>query len=106
MIVSNRNDSSFDISTTSYDAKQYSDSLTTFSIQPNGSLSFAHLAPAGGSFPRHFSLNAKGDLIAVALQYDSKLVVKKRDVKTGVIGDEIANISIPGNLTCVVWDER
>lgn len=103
MIVSNRNDSSFEIPSTSNAAKQYSDSLTTFSIQSNGSLSFAHLAPAGGIYPRHFSLNADGDLIAVALQYDSKLVVKKRNVQTGVIGDEVANISIPGNLTCVVW---
>lgn len=103
--MSNRNDSSFEISSAYNGTKQYSDSLTTFSIQPNGSLVFEHLAPAGGSFPRHFSLNEDGDLIAVALQYDSKLVIKKRDTQTGVIGDEIANISIPGNLTSVVWDE-
>ncbi|KAF9632501.1 putative extracellular aldonolactonase protein [Lasiodiplodia theobromae] len=105
LVVSNRNDSSFEISSAYNGTKQYSDSLSTFSIQPNGSLVFEHLAPAGGSFPRHFSLNGDGDLIAVALQYDSKLVIKKRDLQTGVIGDEIATISIPGNLTAVVWDE-
>ncbi|KAL1630706.1 hypothetical protein SLS54_000577 [Diplodia seriata] len=105
LVVSNRNDSSFEISSAYNGTKQYSDSLTTFSIQPNGSLAFEHLAPAGGSFPRHFSLNGDGDLIAVALQYDSKLVIKKRDIQTGVIGDEIANISIPGNLTSVIWDD-
>ncbi|OJD33976.1 extracellular aldonolactonase [Diplodia corticola] len=105
VVVSNRNDSSFEISSAYNGTKQYSDSLATFSIQPNGSLVFEHLAPAGGSYPRAFSLNEDGDLIAVALQYDSKLVIKKRDTQTGVIGDEIASISIPGNLTSVVWDE-
>ncbi|KAG9674871.1 3-carboxy-cis,cis-mucoante lactonizing enzyme, partial [Aureobasidium melanogenum] len=107
LIVSNRNNTSFDIpnpslhNTTSIP----SDSLSTFALQKDGSLKHIQLWPAGGMFPRHFSLNKWGDLLAVGLQYDKSVVVFERDVALGTVGKPVARWVGGGNVTCVVWDE-
>ncbi|KAH0361196.1 3-carboxy-cis,cis-mucoante lactonizing enzyme, partial [Aureobasidium melanogenum] len=107
LIVSNRNNTSFSIpnpsphNTTSIP----SDSLSTFALQKDGSLKHIQLWPAGGMFPRHFSLNKWGDLLAVGLQYDKSVVVFERDVALGTVGKPVARWVGGGNVTCVVWDE-
>ncbi|KAI4821546.1 3-carboxy-cis,cis-mucoante lactonizing enzyme [Aureobasidium sp. EXF-8845] len=107
LIISNRNNTSFHIpnpsphNTTSIP----SDSLSTFSIQKDGSLKHIQLWPAGGMFPRHFSLSPSGDLVAVGMQYDKSVVVFERDVALGVVGKPVARWMGGGNVTCVVWEE-
>ncbi|KAK8158504.1 Lactonase, 7-bladed beta-propeller-domain-containing protein [Phyllosticta citrichinensis] len=112
VIVSNRNDSSFpDFRTLgpSYPdpreplPKVESDSLATFSIAGDGSLKFEELSPAGGSFPRSFDLNRKGDVVAVALQYSKALAFFSRNVTSGRMGREILRHENMGNLTSVTF---
>nr|POE49757.1 putative 6-phosphogluconolactonase [Quercus suber] len=104
LIISNRGDKSFDI-TLNNGTQVPSDTLSTFSIQANGSLSLHQLSPAGGSFPRQYSINAAGDKLAVGLQNNNEVVILSRDVASGMVGQEIARIGLGGPVTCVVWDE-
>ena len=107
VVISNRNDSAFSIpSPDPKDAtRELSDSLSTFKLNSDGSLTFHQLWPAGGSYPRQFSMNKYGDLVAVGLQYSSRVVILSRDVETGLIGDAVGDVQGLGNVTCVVWDE-
>lgn len=83
-----------------------SDTLQTWSIDDStGKLTFKQLAPAGGSYPRQFSVNRKGTLAAVGLQEDSRVVIIDRNATTGLYGDFVASINLPGEITSVVWDE-
>lgn len=75
----------------------------TFSVGAKGELTFVQKAPAGGLNPRHFSINSAGDLIAVALVNSKKFVVLKRDVKTGKVGDVVAEKGDMGDVTCVIF---
>ena len=61
-------------------------------------------SPAYGSFPRQFSINKKGDMLAVALQKDGKVAIIKRD-KSGMLGDKLAEVLVGGNVTAVIWDD-
>jgi 6-phosphogluconolactonase (cycloisomerase 2 family) len=107
VLVSNRNDSSFSID--NFDPKnstsEISDSLATYEINNNGTLLFKQLWPAGGLFPRQFSINKAGDLVAVGLQNSARMVIISRDVQTGLLGQSVAATIISGMPTCVVWDE-
>ena len=83
-----------------------SDTLQSWAIEPStGALSFVQLAPAGGSFPRQFSLNKNGTLAAVGLQRDSRVVIIERNVADGTFGDFVASINVGGEITTVIWDE-
>ncbi|KAF2433052.1 extracellular aldonolactonase [Tothia fuscella] len=106
VVVSNRGDQSFQIPAyRNATGREYSDSLATYAINDNGTLSFKQIWPAGGLFPRHFSFNKVGDLVAVALQHSERVVILERDVKSGLIGIAVADEHVSGNATCVVWDE-
>ncbi|KAF4626368.1 hypothetical protein G7Y89_g11791 [Cudoniella acicularis] len=83
-----------------------SDTLQSWSINPTtGKLTFEQLAPAGGAFPRQFSVNKKGDLAAVGLQQSARVVILERNVLDGTFGKFVAEIGVPGEVTSVVWDE-
>ncbi|KAL8719192.1 MAG: hypothetical protein Q9225_003771 [Loekoesia sp. 1 TL-2023] len=84
-----------------------SDTLASFTILKSGGkgLQFRGLSPAGGSFPRHFSLNRDGSLIAVGLQNSGRLVILDRCTHTGKIGSVVADFEGLGQVTSVVWDE-
>lgn len=104
LVVSNRNDKSFNNGTDTV-----SDSLATFAIGADAGLTFKNLVAAGGLSPRHFSFNKAGSMLAVSLNYSAKMVILARDVVTGAIGGVIASVPI-GALpdvgpTCTVWDE-
>lgn len=66
---------------------------------------FKQLAPAGGRFPRQFSVNKKGDLVAVGLQLDGRVVVLQRHVRSGRLGEFVASVEVYGEVTSVIWDE-
>jgi 6-phosphogluconolactonase (cycloisomerase 2 family) len=50
-------------------------------------------------------LNRNGDLLAVALQLSSRVVIFRRDHKSGLIKEIAASVDVAGQLTDVVWDE-
>lgn len=95
LVVSNRNDSSFEIANPDRrnSTKLPSDSISTFRITAHGRLQFIQLAPSGGVFPRHFNMNNDGSLIAVANQLTQNVVVYHRDIGTGRIGGKLAATS-------------
>ncbi|KAF2642980.1 putative isomerase YbhE [Massarina eburnea CBS 473.64] len=79
-----------------------SDSIATFQPQADGKLKFVELAPSGGKFPRHFSLNKDGSLVAVGNQNSFSVDIYARDVKTGKLGNRVASAydlpSLPNNV--------
>ncbi|KAI5247807.1 3-carboxy-cis,cis-mucoante lactonizing enzyme [Aureobasidium subglaciale] len=107
LILSNRNNTSFHLPNPNppNSTSIPSDSLSTFALNKDGTLKHIQLWPAGGMFPRHFSLNKWGDLLAVGMQYDKSVVVFERDVVLGTVGKPVARWQGGGNVTCVVWEE-
>ncbi|KAI1134431.1 putative isomerase YbhE [Hypoxylon sp. FL0543] len=108
LIVSSRWEDSFNI--TNFDpinsTEIPSDPLITFSIDHvSGSLTKVQEFAAGGRVPRHFSINADGDLVAVALQGDSRVVLINRDVKTGLFKNYVAYADIEGEVTAAIFYE-
>jgi 6-phosphogluconolactonase (cycloisomerase 2 family) len=105
LLLSNRNSSIFTLPNP--DAKNStavsSDSITTFSLSTSGKLGFVQAWPTYGLFPRHFSLNSAGNLLAVGNQNSANVVVLKRDVATGLIGDVLAEAEVEGMVTSVVF---
>lgn len=84
-----------------------SDALINFAIDGGtGGLVVKQVFPAGGMVPRHFSINRSGDLLAVGLQGDGRVVLISRDVKTGLLEGFNASVPIDGDVTCVVFDEQ
>ncbi|KAH6659535.1 Lactonase, 7-bladed beta-propeller-domain-containing protein [Truncatella angustata] len=108
LIVSSRNESSltipnFDVSNST---EIVSDALITFSVDhSSGDLALLQTFPAGGRFPRQFSINKAGDLVAVGLQSDSRVVIIQRDTESGLLKRFIANATVAGEVTSVVFDE-
>lgn len=84
-----------------------SDPLINFSIDgATGSLTKLQEVPAGGRFPRQFSLNADGTLAAVGLQSDGRVVIIARDPESGELGDFVASILLEGEITSVIFNEE
>ena len=67
-------------------------------------LHFSGLSPAGGLFPRQFSPNRAGNLVAVGLQLSGKVAIIARNVETGKMGEIEAEVEGLGEVTCVIWD--
>ncbi|ESZ91540.1 hypothetical protein SBOR_8074 [Sclerotinia borealis F-4128] len=108
LIISQRNDTHFTIPNPSSSSinEILSDSLLTYSLDhSNGNFSLISIDAAGGSFPRQFSINKAGDLLAVGLQNDGRVVIVKRDIVTGREMDIVAGLDVEGEVVCVVWDE-
>ncbi|KAI4234858.1 MAG: hypothetical protein LQ352_008149, partial [Teloschistes flavicans] len=115
LIVSNRNATFYpDIANPDKSNATHiaSDTLATFALPAlNGTAedcdrappTFERLSPAGGSFPRQFSLNRAGDRVAVGLQNSGRVVVYGRDVESGEVGREaVADYEALGAVTSVV----
>lgn len=107
LLLSNRNSSIFTLPNpdSSNSTAVPSDSITTFSLSESGELGFVQAWPTYGAFPRHFSLNSAGTLLAVGNQNSGNVVVLKRDVATGLIGDVVAEAEVEGQVTAVVFAE-
>ncbi|KAF4313294.1 hypothetical protein GTA08_BOTSDO00330 [Botryosphaeria dothidea] len=107
LIVSNR-DISFRNSTKVGSGP--SDTLSTFTINDDGTLDLLQLAPSGGWSPRHFALNKAGDLLAVGHQNNNTVVIWERNLETGKIvtaeeGGPVAIATLSGAVVCTIWDE-
>ncbi|KAL0769424.1 hypothetical protein CaCOL14_008732 [Colletotrichum acutatum] len=109
LTVSSRNDSAFSISnpdTPGEGAQIPSDSLNTFTIDAKtGGLTLLQKFPAGGRIPRQFSVSKAGDLVAVGLQSDSRVVVISRDAALGKLGEILTSAKVDGEVTAVIFDE-
>ncbi|OTB06489.1 hypothetical protein M426DRAFT_20939 [Hypoxylon sp. CI-4A] len=108
LIVSSRWENTFNI--TNFDPNNstdiLSDPIITYSLdRSTGNITKLQEFPAGGSGPRHFSINADGNLVAVALQADGRVVLIERDVETGLLKDFVAYKDIEGELTAVIFSE-
>jgi 6-phosphogluconolactonase (cycloisomerase 2 family) len=104
LIAANRNGTIFEIDNpdSGNSTKVPSDSLVTFKLLSDGRLSLIQLARSGGVYPRHFSMNKDGSLIAVANQQTKNVNIYSRNLETGSINDEKAIASAqnlgPGEL--------
>ncbi|KAK1992379.1 putative isomerase YbhE [Colletotrichum falcatum] len=90
------------------------DSIATYSIDPSsGRAAFVELTSAFSYFPRTFSINGAGDLVAIGGQTSASVAVVERNATTGRLGKLVASIRVgsPGNvnqedgLSAVVWNE-
>ncbi|KAK3111593.1 hypothetical protein LTR53_013011 [Teratosphaeriaceae sp. CCFEE 6253] len=104
LIISNRNNTSFHLPQPDGSVVP-SDSLATFRLLADGTLAWVQLWPSGGLFPRQFSIDGTGSLVAVGNQNSQNVAILSRDVATGLIGEPVARMSVPGNTTCIMWDE-
>ncbi|RWA08166.1 hypothetical protein EKO27_g6946 [Xylaria grammica] len=83
-----------------------SDPLITFAIDnKTGSLEKLQEFAAGGSGPRHFSINGDGNRIAVGLQGDGRVAIIERDVRTGLLKDFVATADVAGEVNAVIFYE-
>jgi 6-phosphogluconolactonase (cycloisomerase 2 family) len=107
LLLSNRNSSIFTLPNPdpSNSTAVPSDSITTFTLSESGKLGFVQAWPTYGLYPRHFSLNSAGSLVAVGNQNSGNVVVLRRDITTGLIGDVLAEAEIEGQVTSVVFGE-
>ncbi|KAK6360588.1 hypothetical protein TWF730_006726 [Orbilia blumenaviensis] len=96
--VSNRGDVSFS-------GNPGQDSISAWKINSDGSLQFLQLLKAGGSTPRHFSIDPSGQYVAVALQNTNQVAFFRRDATTGLWPDTpVTTWSAPANgPVCVQW---
>lgn len=79
--------------------------MSTFALNQDGTLTFTQVSPAGGSFPRHFTLNKWGTLAAIGLQDSDAVVVLSRDAATGKLGNPVARIELDGEIVNVQWQD-
>lgn len=82
-----------------------SDSLATWSINSDGTLSFIGLTRSGGLSPRHFSLVTLNgsDYVTVANPTSGDVAIFTRDVATGRLGTTpFASAKVSG-AACVTW---
>lgn len=70
-------------------------SLTHFEIQPDGSLKYLDRYTCGGIWPRHISCTHDGAFLMVCNQYSNDLCIFKMDATTGVVGEQVTQISFP-----------
>ena len=104
LYAANRNDQSFG---------SQQDSMATYSINSTGAITFVENTNAYTWYPRTFSINKAGDLVATGGQTSSTVAVIARNVTTGRLGRLLATIKVatPGTdggedgLSAVIWDE-
>ena len=110
LLVSNRNATFLEIANPDpkNSTRILSDTFATFSLdgQGRGNFQFKALSPAGGSFPRHFSLNQNESLVAVGLQNSGRVAIYERCKETGRMSDTVlADFEGLGGVTSIVWVE-
>ncbi|KND88710.1 Uncharacterized protein C18E5.01 [Tolypocladium ophioglossoides CBS 100239] len=107
-VVSSRNENNFSIPNldAGNSTAMASDPIINFAIDgATGALSAIQEVPAGGRFPRQFSMNKAGTLIAVGLQSDGRVVLIKRDPQSGKLGEFAGYAELAGQITSVMFNE-
>lgn len=84
-----------------------SDPLLNFAIdKKTGNLTLLQEVACGGRGPRQFSLNKAGSLVAVGLQGDGTVVIRERNIETGLIGEVVSWTNVGGEVTAVIFNEE
>ncbi|KAH8686135.1 Lactonase, 7-bladed beta-propeller-domain-containing protein [Tricladium varicosporioides] len=105
LYAANRNDKLFGNQT---------DSLATYSINPmTGTVTWVEATSAHAFYPRSFSINKAGNMVAVGGQTSSSVSIIERDTVTGKLGDLITRLQVGGQgtytnedgLSSVIWVE-
>jgi len=78
-------------------------SISTFSVLPNGKLKFIETISTLGKGPRNFSIDPSGNFLLVGHQYTNNVVIFKRDKKTGKLTDSGKRVDV-GAPVCLVFD--
>lgn len=78
-------------------------SISTFSVLPNGKLKFVETISTLGKGPRNFTFDPSGNFLLVGHQYTNNVVIFKRDKKTGKLTDSGKRIEV-GAPVCLVFD--
>ncbi|UNI21609.1 hypothetical protein JDV02_007586 [Purpureocillium takamizusanense] len=106
-IVSSRNENSFTVPNfdPSNSTQIVSDPLINFRIDDEGGLTAVQEVAAGGKYPRQFSLNKAGTLVAVGLQNDNRVALIKRDPQSGKLGGFVGYTELGGQITSVIFNE-
>ena len=78
-----------------YISNRGDNSIATFAVQSDGSLTRTALTPTGGKFPRHFAITPCGGALIASNQDSGNIRVFDRDVDTGVITDTGTVLDVP-----------
>ncbi|WP_029282626.1 lactonase family protein [Pedobacter sp. R20-19] len=79
-------------------------SISAFSILPNGKLKFIETLSTLGKGPRNFTIDPSGKFLLIGHQYTNNVVIFNRDVKTGKLTDSGKRIDV-GAPVCLVFDK-
>ncbi|MCX2583164.1 lactonase family protein [Pedobacter sp. MR22-3] len=79
-------------------------SISAFSILPNGQLKWIETLSTLGKGPRNFTIDPSGKFLLVGHQYTNNVVIFNRDVKTGKLTDSGKRIDV-GAPVCLVFDK-
>ncbi|TEY44989.1 hypothetical protein BOTCAL_0338g00060 [Botryotinia calthae] len=83
-----------------------SDTMQVWAIDLKmGAPQFQQLSPSWGVNPRHFSYNRKGNMVAVALTGDHRVVIIQRDTMDGTLETVLTHVEGISEAMCVIWDE-
>lgn len=104
LYAANRNDKLFGNQT---------DSLATYTIGSTGTLSWVEATSAHAFYPRSFSINKAGTMVAVGGQTSSSVAIIARDTATGKLGSlivwaqvgELGTYTNEDGLSSVIWVE-
>lgn len=77
-------------------------SISTFSIQKNGTLRLVETISTLGKGPRNFSIDPSGNFLLVAHQYTNDVVIFNRNAKTGKLNDSGKRIQV-GAPVCLIF---
>ncbi|PFH55478.1 hypothetical protein XA68_18198 [Ophiocordyceps unilateralis] len=107
VMVSSRNENKLKATDFRSGTEIASDPIISFTLdETTGKLKDAKEVPAGGKFPRQFSMNKAGTMLAVALQKDERVLLIPRDPSDGTLGAApVAFASVPGEVTSVIFAE-
>lgn len=103
LYTSNRNDQKF----------APNDSMTQYTIAPDGSLTWTETTSSYGTFPRTFDINKAGDYVAIGDQTTANVAIVARDPRTGKLGKLVADLRVgpvgtfdqADGVSAVVWAE-
>jgi 6-phosphogluconolactonase (cycloisomerase 2 family) len=70
------------------------DSITAWSISSTGAISEIGFTDVYGTYPRTFSINSAGTLVAIGDQTTANVVIVSRNTTTGLLGSLVANLRI------------
>ena len=79
-----------------YGSNRGENTIVTFRIEPDGTLSLAGHTSCGGNWPRNFTLDPEGNFLLVGNQKSDSIAVFKLDKTTGLPIEPAAKYKVAG----------